>query len=247
MASYRLRTEIPAQQLGATINTGDADIIVFSKPVAEDVEMAKAAKGRAKIVVDVCDPHDYRDILQYADAVTVASEALLELYPLAWLVPDPIEGPGNTPHADIDAWSWIGHHSNLPELRKWMSMLPQLHVNVCTTRGKWDGAFPWSLPMQTYVYAQSGCMLLPASHRFKSNNRLTQALHEGCFVIAGNIPAYAHFRRWAWVGDPTTGVRWVHAHRRMLNEIVAEAQEHVRMHYSANAIGQRWQEVFDSI
>ena len=247
MASYRLRAQIPAQALGATINTGDADIIVFSKPVAEDVEVAKAAKGHAKIVVAVCDPHNYPDILRYADAVTVASAALLELYPQAWVVPDPIEGDGNAPHADIDACSWIGHHSNLPELRKWLGMLPGLHVNVCTTPGKFEGAFPWSLPMQTYVYAQSGYVLLPASHRYKSANRLTQALHEGCFVVAGNIPAYADHKERAWVGDPTTGVRWVHAHRRMLNEIVAEAQEHVRAHYSAQAIGQRWQELFDSI
>mgnify|MGYP000317989945 CR=1 FL=1 len=28
--------------------------------------------------------------------------------------------------------------------------------------GKVEGAFPWSLPMQTYVYAQSGYVLLPA-------------------------------------------------------------------------------------
>lgn len=246
LASYRLRTAIPAQYLGAQINTGDADVIVFSKPVPADVEVARQAKGQAKIVVDVCDPHDYSAILQYADHVVVSSEALKELHPTATVIPDPIEGDGGAPHATQKALAWVGHHSNLGGLRKWLDAVP-VPVAVCTTPGHWPGAIPWSEATQKWVYTQAGIILVPAGNRYKSANRVAQAIHEGCFVIASNIPAYEEFKQFAWVGEYPTGIRWADHNEALLNEVVGAGQSYVRKHYSPEAIGARWKSLLDSI
>ena len=62
MASYRYRASIPVQALNnkgweASINEGKAEIVVFSKPCQEDLELAQKICGKAKIVVDICDNH----------------------------------------------------------------------------------------------------------------------------------------------------------------------------------------------
>lgn len=51
MASYRYRTQIPAEYLNASINCREAEIVVFSKPTVEDVEFAKGLKGQGVVVV----------------------------------------------------------------------------------------------------------------------------------------------------------------------------------------------------
>lgn len=245
LASYRLRAEIPAKHIGATVNDGDADIVVFSKPVRADVEVAKQIKGKAAIVVDICDPHDYSAILEYADRVVVASDALKALHPNAVVIGDPLEGEGGDPHASNRAVAWIGHHGNLNGLKAWMDLV-RVPVTVCTTAGKWEGAIPWSPESQSAVYRQCGIMLVPAGNEYKSNNRVSQAIHEGCFVIASDIPAYREFRQYAWVGQYPTGIRWVR-HSDILDEVVSNGQRYVREFYSAEAIGEKWRAFLASI
>lgn len=242
MASYRLRTEIPAKQIGAQINGGDAHVIVFSKPMAGDIELARVAKGRAKIVLDVCDPHDYGEMAQLADTIVVSSEALLERFPGATVIPDPIEGDGGEPHAHLGTLGWVGMHTGLPALQEWMKQVPQVPVMICTTPGKMEGAIPWSEAAQKFVYANAGVMLVPAANQYKSNNRVSQAIHEGCFVIASRIPAYAEFQRYVWVGEYPTGARWA-LRRSDLNDLVLEGQKYVREQYSAERIGSLWASV----
>lgn len=246
MASYRLRTEIPAKHLGAKINEGDADVIVFSKPSPEDLEVARAAKGHARIVVDICDPHDYREFVELADQVVTSSRTLAEKIPGAMCIPDPIEGEGGDPHADKFVLGWVGFHTNLPSLENWLRKMPDMPVMVCTTPGKLKGAIPWSPATQKFVYQQCGVMLVPASNRFKSNNRVTQAIHEGCFVIADNIPAYWDLRQYAWVGSYPTGVRWA-VSRNDLNDLVREGQRVVREQYSPERVASQWGELLSSI
>lgn len=245
MASYRLRSEIPARYVGGTVNDGDADIVVFSKPVRADIEVARQIKGQAAIVVDICDPHDYSAIVQYADRIVVSSESLRSLYPDATVIGDPLEGDGGEPHADSHVIGWVGHHGNLGGLRAWLDMV-NVPVTVCTTPGKWPDALPWSEATQKYVYANCGIMLVPAGNEHKSNNRVTQAIHEGCFVIASDIPAYREFRQYAWVGEYPTGLRWAD-HCDDLNGVVSEGQAYVRENYSQDAIGEKWRAFLGSI
>jgi hypothetical protein len=243
MASYRLRTEIPAKHLGASINDGEADVVVFSKPVKADIDVARQCKGNAAVVVDICDPHDYSEILRYADRIVVSSEALLELHPTATVIPDPIEGPGGAPHADAEMIAWIGHRSNLRALDDWLRKL-RVPVVVCTNDT--PDTLPWSLEMQAWVYEAAGKVLVPATTRFKSANRVAQAIHEGCFVVASDIPAYRPLRQWAWVGSYPTGMRWASS-RVDLNDIVADGQRHVREHFAPERICEQWRDFLGSI
>lgn len=246
MASYRLRTAIPAKHLGASINEGDADVLVFSKPCPEDLEIAKQAKGSAKIVVDVCDPHDYSEFLELADQVVTSSKELAKAIPGAVCIPDPIEGSGGEPHADRFVLGWVGFHNNLPALQEWMRKMPDMPVVVCTTAGKVPGAIPWSPATQKWVYQHCGTMLVPSQSPYKSNNRVTQAIHEGCFVIAEDIPAYWELRQYAWVGSFPTGVRWA-ASRDDLNDLVREGQKYVRDWYNPERIAAQWGRLLSSI
>lgn len=75
MASYRYRCRIPSEQLKVPTNNLNAKVVVFTKPIPEDVEIAKKIKadGR-KVVVDFCDDHfdqeHYKQLLLLADAIT---------------------------------------------------------------------------------------------------------------------------------------------------------------------------------
>jgi hypothetical protein len=244
MASYRLRTQIPAQQIGAAINEGEADVLVFSKPTQEDVELARKAKGFAKIVVDVCDPHDYSELLALADGVVCSSEVIRSKVGGA-VIPDPIEGPGSPPHAQGSTVFWIGHPSNLEGLRKWQKWLPGIKVNAVTDPRFYPGAIPWSMAAQREAYQLANIVWTP-SQAWKSNNRLTQAIHEGCFVIGSATPAYKALRQFAWVGEPTTGMRFAFS-RNDLNDIVSEGQAFVRREFSPEAIGAKWRDFLSSI
>ena len=82
-ASYRYRAEIPAKAIGATVNGGEAHVLIFSKPTPDDVILAKESKADGlNIIFDVGDDHFnhavwgpiYREMVGLADALVTPTE-----------------------------------------------------------------------------------------------------------------------------------------------------------------------------
>src|SRR6185503_2669513 len=74
-ASYRMRSEAPAKFLGGTVNGGEGEIIVFTKPLPQDLELAKECKRDGiKIAVDIIDDHFRHQLVggSYAEMVKLA-------------------------------------------------------------------------------------------------------------------------------------------------------------------------------
>ena len=136
MASYRYRTQIPAEYLNASINGEDAEVVVFSKPLAEEVELARELKGKgSRVVIDICDPlfderPHYEEILKYADhavAPTRVARDLVAAYSPAAIIPDPYEFDEVEPHAAGNRLLWFGHELNLPDILPY-KYLPNLGI-----------------------------------------------------------------------------------------------------------------------
>lgn len=254
MASFRYRTQIPADYIGAAINDGDADIVVFSKPWPEDVDLARYAKADGcKIVVDFCDPHfhleHYREMLRLADVKVVASQWSRDhIIKDAFVIPDPYELPEIEPHADGERHVWFGHKANLKDLDLWW-WIPNLKVVSGPFEEVPDGITFYSPENLIKALTDSNMALFPfrRGSEYKSSNRILNAIRMGLFPICGRYPSYEEFKDFCWVSDFHTGYKWAHHNRKNLNSLVCEAQDYIRDRYSPEAIGKQWKSLLESI
>jgi hypothetical protein len=127
MASYRYRAQIPAKELGASINDFTADVLIFAKPQRQEVRLLKDAQARgAKVIADFCDDHfdlpHYREMLKLADAVTCPTEVMAQRIG-GQVVPDPYEFPEVLPHCSGDRLLWFGNATNIRSLQR---LLPKI-------------------------------------------------------------------------------------------------------------------------
>jgi len=254
MASYRYRSQIPAAQLAGehttSINSGEADVVVFSKPMDGDVELAERCKHNGThVIVDFCDNHFkhptqgeiYRKMVALSDTVICNSKDMqnviyLETGKEAHPIPDPFEQARVAPHADGDAVLWYGHQCNLPEITPWIGKIEDLRV--CTGENTiLTGYTPWSLESQTAELLDANIVFLPSNTPCKTPNRLINAIMSGCFVVAKN---HIEFREYAWIGVLHTGLRWVRAFRQDLNDRVLAGQDYIEKTYSPEVIGKQW-------
>ena len=127
-ASYRYRAEIPARAIGATVNGGEAQVLIFSKPTPDDVAMAKEMKAEGvKIVADFSDDHFnhaiwgpvYREMIGLADWVVTPTENMRDRLHKYYddltvtVIPDPYEEAYSTPHANgAEPFLSYGHQPN---------------------------------------------------------------------------------------------------------------------------------------
>jgi hypothetical protein len=89
-ASYRYRAQMPAEQVEritghkCSLNAGAADVVVFAKPMPDDLQTIRMVKNDgARVVVDFCDDHFdhptlyavYRDMAKQADIITCPTGA----------------------------------------------------------------------------------------------------------------------------------------------------------------------------
>jgi len=266
-ASYRYRAEIPAKAIGATVNGGEAHVLIFSKPTPDDVILAKESKADGlKIIFDVGDDHFnhavwgpiYREMVGLADALVTPTEnmagRLLKYMgsPATVVIPDPYEEPAATPHANgAERLLWYGHQINLKELSPWMEFLKGLNLTVVTGENHhWKADYlRWTPEVQTEQLHRANLVLIPTRKgvEYKSANRLINALRAGCFPVCGDqIPSYHEFRKVAWVGNFTTGLKWAQAEANHLNELVAEGQEYIKK-FSPEAVGAQWRALIDEV
>ena len=262
MASYRYRVEMPVNQLKNKkditpfINEGEADVVIFSKPRLQDVELAiQCKKDGTKIVVDLCDDHFdhkeigpiYRVMASMADRIscptrTMANKVFEVSGKDAFIVPDMVEQQKRTPHADGENILWFGHQRNLPSLIGWMDRLENLRV--CTGENSLlSGYVPWSEKNLIHELQVANNVFLPAidGGDYKSPNRLVNAMMAGCFCVCGSQESYKEFKQFAWVGKVETGLKWAKVNKKDLNDLVDAGQKHIEKNYSADFIGNQWE------
>lgn len=268
LATYRYRCEVPARELSQIngfktgINDGDADIAVFSKPIVEDVEIAKNLKAEgAKIVVDLQDNHfrtskeeTYRKIAEVADSIVCATDVMRQIIGQetgkdAVVIGDPYEYDEKEPHANGEDLLWFGHHVNFKDLVDVMPMLGSRRLRVVTGPQHVPGTTPWSIQNMVKSFELSNIVILPTREgsEYKSPNRLVNSIRQGCFAVCMQHPSYYDFRDFCWVGDFNTGLRWTDAFRDELNDRVKEAQDYVRDRYSPKTIGLLWANYLESV
>ncbi len=268
-ASYRMRSEQPAKFLGGSVNGGEAEIVVFSKPLPQDVEEAKACKADGvKIAVDIIDDHfrtplvsqSYQDMVRLADLVITPtanmSDRLVKygLRPADVIIPEAYDETYSDPHANHpEKYLWFGSQGNLKDIRPWIKngVLNGYNLNIVTGPNQNLGHpwTPWSPEVQTRALQESQIVLLPTRKgiEYKSANRLVNSLRAGCFPVCGNaIPSYAEFRKFVWVGHFETGLQVVNAMKDELNDRVKEGQAYIEK-FSPEAVGKLWQEALEGL
>lgn len=268
MASYRLRVQIPAAQLQThgyktSINGGEGDFIVFSKPTKDDVENIRRVKASgAKAIVDICDDHfqnpfwaeTYTTCAKEADRVVCSSEEMAKRIYLktgvcAQVVPDPWEFE-EKPHARGDKFLWFGHQLNIGEITKYQVVTKTLDIRYCTGS---NGILPkytaWSESALRGELAMADVAILPTAEEntYKSANRLICAVMAGCFVVAGKSEINRQFRDYVWVGPVHGGVQFAKCYQNELLDLTTKAQNYIRAKFSPEEIGAQWATVFDSI
>lgn len=266
LASYRYRAEIPSQEVSkhngfqTSINNGEADIVIYSKPFAEDLEGATQAKSDgAKVIADLGDDHFQRDPMymafaNLADVIVCPTDAMkARIYDYtkkeAIVIPDPYEFDECQPHADGEFFMWYGHIGNFDDLKMVMPFLGERKLRVVSGPQPIPNVIPWSLQNLRATFEQSSICLLPTrkGSENRSPNRMLNAVRAGLFPICMMHPAYKEFRDMVWVGDFITGLKWVDAFRGDLNGLVLKAQDYIRDRYSPETIGGRWASLLESI
>ena len=268
MASYRFRAQVPSVEVGK-INgfrcglnePGEYDIVVVSKPNAEDLPTVEHLKREGcKVVVDFADDHfakdkSYHDFAKLADSIVCGSNVMRgTIYDYtkrdSVAIPDPYEQPEREPHADGDQFIWFGHTRNLPEINRVSGILSGRKVLLATgPKLPEKKRVIWGAEALGQALAASNIALLPTQPgaEYKTPNRLLNAIRAGCFPICMSHPSYKEFNRLVWVGDFQTGLRWTDAFRGDLNGCVKAAQDYIRDRYSPQAIGALWASYLDSV
>jgi hypothetical protein len=267
-ASYRMRSEQPAKFLGGTVNGGEGEIIVFSKPLPQDLELAKECKADGvKIAVDIIDDHfrhklvgeGYSEMVKLADLVITPtanmSDRLVKygLRPADVVIPEAYEEPHGEPHANgAEKFCWFGSQGNLKDIRPWIKngTFNGQHLTVVTGPCENLGHdwVQWTPEVQTRALQESQIVLLPtrAGVEYKSANRLVNAIRAGCFPVCGALPSYKEFRRVAWVGKFETGLQWAKAMKDELNDRVKEGQAYIEK-FSPESVGKLWEQALEAL
>lgn len=238
MASFRYRVQMPAILLEAEINIYPADILIFAKPMPNEVELARRAQAEGcKVVVDFCDDHfdewHYEEMADLADLVTCATPMLAErIAAPTHVVPDTYEFPELEPHCSGEKLLWFGHKVNAYSIEPFRA-LPNLALV-----SNMQGAIPWSLRELDAELRAADIVLMPATATYKSPNRTLEAIRMGCFVVAEPHPAINHFP--IWIGDIKEGIEWAKQNPHKANEMTREAQAFIREKYSPAIQANAW-------
>lgn len=196
MATYRFRCDIPSEALKAlghevTINSGEADVVVFSKPMLTDYDIAQDVKKQgARVVVDIADDHlthpligpMYSQMIKLADKLVSPTQNMAErVYRISGVLPEVIPDPYaedlQEPHAQGDKLLWFGHMVNLKDLTPWKPLLngiriltgprphvnPKPHKNLAQSGPVWQEHYvEWSREAQKEELANANIVVLPS-------------------------------------------------------------------------------------
>ena len=244
-ASYRYRAQIPAAYLDYPMNDFTADTLVFSKPQPHELmQMARAKARGAWVVVDFCDDHfdwmHYAEALRMADAVTcnteVMAERIKELGREAAVIGDPYEYTKLMPHCRGANLLWFGHSVNRDSLAR---IMPELNGFPLRVVSNMDGAIPWSKETMLREFITADIVVIPATDRYKSNNRTLESIRQGCFVVAEEHPSLTDIPG-IWIGDIREGIEWAMQNPQLANDRTLKAQKYVETRYSPQTLTAAW-------
>ena len=157
------------------------------------------------------------------------------------VIPDPYEMDEIEPHADGNNLLWFGHKVNL----KVLGSMPKIHdIKIVTGPGVVKGATFYSPQNLQRALLEANIALFPTVEggKYKSNNRVLNAIRMGVFPVCGNHPSYEEFKM-VWQGNVHTGIRWAKHFKSDLNE----AQNQIREQYSPETIGGLWNQALSNL
>jgi len=237
IASSRLRAAIPQRELEKLGIKKGRDILVYGKHLVSLEQVKKFGLA----VYDICDNHFHDSLAQYyyiharnADLVTCNSEAMKDIIYRetareAIVIPDPYESV-EKPAGIGDGALWFGHESNLIDLDPYLYLTPKILTGE-----------NWSREKQDLMLSECAFVLIPTGKSMaKSANRLIDAVRNGRFVIAGDLPAHEEFNKFMWIGDIRAGVEWFNSHQNEAIERIAECQKYIENKYSPESISRLW-------
>jgi len=246
MASYRYRCSIPARELGAEINNPKADVLIFAKPLDQDVKwVLNARKHGRKVIADFCDMHFhlhfYSLILESANVVTCptkwfAEQIRLQFGVIAEVIPDPYEYPEVVPHCAGDNLLWFGQGMNIGGLERIGNLIAGYPLRIVSNI---EGAISWSKENMLDSFAKSDIVVMPETAPYKSANRTIEAIRQGCFVVAEPHPAINDFPG-IWIGNIKKGIEWAKHNPQEANARTRMAQAWVREWYSPKTQADAW-------
>jgi len=147
----------------------------------------------------------------------------------AIVIPDPYES-AEKPAGIGEGACWFGHESNLIDLDPYLDLNPKILTGES-----------WSREKQDVMLSHCAFVLIPTGKSMaKSANRLMDAVRNGRFVIAGDLPAHEEFKKFMWVGDIRAGVEWFYSHQDEAIERISECQKYIEKKYSPEAISRLW-------
>jgi len=263
-ASYRYRTRIPAEALGARINelTDDTSIVVSVKMRKENVDLFRKLQSRGvKVIVDFCDwyfddryanlfPLSFYDVMaREADAVTVPTVRMAELmvdagYRKPTVICDPYDFPELPPHCDGNNLLWFGHCINRDGL---LRVMPDVEKHPLTIVSRIDykplpmppQTIPWTNDSMPGHLAKADIVIIPTTPEYKSANRAIESIRQGCFVVAEPHPAIEEIDH-IWVGNIKEGVEWAIQNPKEARERTLLAQQLVKVKFSPQSQADVW-------
>lgn len=237
IASSRLRAEIPQRELEKLGIKRGRDILVYSKHVVQ----MQTAMNFGKRVFDICDDHFhsifeqyYREHAMVADLITVNTDemariVLKETGRIATVIPDPYESE-EQPAGYGEGVLWYGHESNLKTIEPYSGLIDRVLTHPEWTREK-----------QLEAIKDCAVVVIPTDERKgKSANRLIEAVRNGRFVVAGELPAHDEFKDFMWIGDIKQGLEWAKNNPEQCIKRVDICQNYIRDKFSPKTIGKQW-------
>jgi hypothetical protein len=244
IASSRLRAEIPQRELEKLGIKRGKDILVYSKHVVP-MHIALHYKKR---VFDICDDHFHSIFEQYyrehslvADLITVNTEemakiVLKETGRVATVIPDPYESE-EQPAGYGQGSLWFGHESNLKTIEPYKDVIDRVLTHP-----------EWTREIQLEAIKDCAVVVIPTDERKgKSANRLIEAVRNGRFVVAGELPAHDEFKDFMWIGDIKQGLEWAKANPDECIQKVQICQDYIRDKFSPQTIGKLWFKALNNI
>jgi hypothetical protein len=111
------------------------------------------------------------------------------------------------------------------------------------------GTIPWSLDTLRKELLRADIVVVPATEKWKSANRVIESVVMGCFVVAERHPAFDTIPG-IWHGNIKDGVHWAIKNQEEANQWTREAQSYSLKFHGPSLIGSVWKtlarEVFTS-
>lgn len=252
VASSRLRAIIPQEALKRIGIKKGRDVLVYGKHFVTD-EQLRPFKHR---IYDVCDDHfDTPELKDYylkhcilADAVSCNSESMkVKIKQVtgrdAFVVGEPYESKRLPPSIGAKLL-WYGHSSNFADLER---VSPSLKYPLLALSNHPDCA-PWSMEAQRQALKGDCIVIIPTGKsRYKSENRMVEAIRNGKYVCAEHLPAYEKFRQFFDLGDISEHIEKALSNPKDSLERIRAAQEFIEVRYSPNTIARQWLEVIHAL